>query len=82
MLFPAFIPSFSKREREILQLIYEGYTSQEIASKLFISQQTVESHRKNMISKAGTKNMFGVIRVAIERELIAINFPAKRVYQD
>ena len=82
MFFESFIPRFSKREREILQLIYEGLTSQEIADRLFISLQTVESHRKSMISKAGTRNMFGVMRIAIERDLIAINIPAKRFLQN
>ena len=70
MFLQTFIPQFSKRECEILQLIFEGFTSQEIADKLFISLQTVESHRKNMISKAGTRNMHGVVRVALERKWI------------
>ena len=72
MIIPTFIPPFSRREREVLQLIFEGYTSQEIAEQLYISPQTVECHRKNMISKAGSRNMFGVIRIAIEREMITI----------
>ena len=78
MSFTHFLPPFSRREKEVLQLIFEGYTSQEIAAQLFISLQTVESHRKSMISKYGTRNMFGVVRIAIERGLIPvkINQPA------
>lgn len=61
---------FSKREHEILKLLAEELTTQEIADKLFISFHTVESHRKNMLMKAGVKNTPGLIRYGIHIGLI------------
>jgi len=61
---------FSKREIEILKLLAEELTSQQIAEKLFISFHTVESHRKNMLSKAGVKNTAGLIRYGINGGMI------------
>lgn len=52
----------SKREKEILQLIGEGKTSQEIADTLFIGKTTVDTHRKNIIKKINTrKNRFNSV---------------------
>ena len=65
-----FIPKLTKREKEILRLIIAEYTSPEIATKLFISQGTVETHRRNLISKMGVKNTAGLVRVAIEFKLV------------
>lgn len=64
------IPSFSKREMEVLRLLNEECTTQQIADKLFISFHTVESHRKNMLMKAGVKNTAGLIRYGINMGLI------------
>jgi len=63
-------PHFSKREIEILKLLNDELTSQEIADKLVISFHTVESHRKNMLMKAGVKNTAGLIRYGINGRLI------------
>lgn len=57
----------TKRESEILGLIVEEYTNQEIAKQLFISIPTVESHRKKLIEKLGVKNTAGLVREAIYR---------------
>lgn len=57
------------REREILQLIVEEYTTREIAEKLYIEFCTVETHRKNLIQKLGVKNTAGLVRVAVEQQL-------------
>jgi two-component system, NarL family, response regulator NreC len=57
----------TKRELQILTLIVEEYTNQEIADQLFISIPTVETHRKNLISKMGVKNTAGLVREAILR---------------
>lgn len=54
----------SNREREVLQLIYEGLSSKEIAEKLFVSINTVNNHRRNMLQKTGTKNANDLIRYA------------------
>jgi len=62
-------PKLSRREKEVLHLILEEYTTQEIADKLFISFGTVETHRRNMLIKTGTRNTAGLVRVALEYEL-------------
>lgn len=55
----------SRREKEVLKLIAEGLTNQEIAEKLFISPLTVDSHRKNLIAKFGAKNTASLISIAM-----------------
>lgn len=55
----------SAREQEILTLIAEGMTSKEIADKLFISPRTVETHRKNLMTKLNVKNMAGLVKFAL-----------------
>ncbi|GHC49618.1 response regulator [Ulvibacter litoralis] len=62
-------PTLSRREKEVLQLILDEYTTQEIADKLFISFGTVETHRRNMLIKTGVRNTAGLVRVAFEYEL-------------
>ena len=62
-------PTISKREKDVLQLILEEYTTQEIADKLFISFGTVETHRRNMMIKVGAKNTAGLVKFALEYEL-------------
>lgn len=63
-------PSLTKRETEILQKIADGKTSQEIAELLFISPRTVDTHRANLIQKLGVKNSAGLVRYAIENQLV------------
>lgn len=60
----------SKRELEVLQLISNELTTKEIAQKLFISENTVETHRKNLITKLNVRNTAGLVRYAIEKKLI------------
>jgi DNA-binding NarL/FixJ family response regulator len=55
----------TKREQQILGMIIEEYTNQEIAEELFISLPTVETHRKHLILKLGVKNTAGLVREAI-----------------
>ena len=55
---------FSHREREVLTLLSQGKSSKEIADKLFITERTVESHRKNMIEKGKVKNTVELIAYA------------------
>jgi DNA-binding NarL/FixJ family response regulator len=64
------IPDLTQREKEILQLIVQEYTSQEIADKLFISQRTVEAHRFSLCQKMDVKNLVGLIKVAIQMGLV------------
>ncbi len=56
----------SKREIEVLCLIAQGLTNTEIAEKLFISQLTVDSHRKNLLLKTGSKNSAALIKFAVD----------------
>jgi len=61
---------FSQREREVLELLSEGRSSREIAEQLFITERTVESHRKNMIVKGQVKNTVELIAYAAHLGLI------------
>ncbi|RVU02447.1 response regulator transcription factor [Mucilaginibacter limnophilus] len=61
---------FSERELEALELIAQGLTNEEIASKLFTSKRTVEGYRKNMLQKTGTANTAALIRYAIRNKII------------
>jgi DNA-binding NarL/FixJ family response regulator len=60
----------TRREKEVLKLIADGLTNQEIADKLFVSASTVDSHRKNLISKLHVKNTAALVRTAIESKII------------
>jgi len=60
----------TKRELEILKLIAEGLSSQEMADKLFISLRTVETHRLNINQKLDVKNTAGLVKEALKRGLI------------
>jgi DNA-binding NarL/FixJ family response regulator len=60
----------TKREMEILALIADELTNQEIADRLFISQRTVHSHRRNLMQKIGVKNTAGLVRYALEHKLL------------
>ena len=58
------------REKEIIRLIAEGLSSQEIADSLFISTHTVNTHRKNILSKLDVKNVAGIIRFGIQAGIV------------
>lgn len=62
-------PTLSRREKDVLRLILDECTTQEIADKLFISFGTVETHRRNMLIKTGVRNTAGLVRTAIEYDL-------------
>ncbi|MBV6471995.1 MAG: Oxygen regulatory protein NreC [Saprospiraceae bacterium] len=64
------VPKLSNREKQILALIVKEYTTPEIAERLFISLKTVETHRSNLISKLNVRNTAGLVRAAIELQLI------------
>lgn len=59
----------TRREKEVLGLIAEGLTNNEIAEKLFISTTTVDSHRKNLLLKLNAKNTASLVRIATEEKL-------------
>ncbi len=60
----------TKREKEILKLVMEEFTNQEISEKLFISVRTVEAHKRNLLEKTGSKTVAGLAIYAMERNLI------------
>ncbi len=60
----------SSREQEVLELIGLGATTREISERLFLSERTIETHRKNIHSKLGVKNLAGLIRFAIKSGLV------------
>ena len=63
-------PKLTRREKEVLAAICEEYTTQEIAEQLFVSPKTVETHRMNLISKLGARNSVGLVKIAMEMELL------------
>ncbi|RZK51902.1 MAG: response regulator transcription factor [Hymenobacter sp.] len=63
--------SLSKREMEVLQLIAEGLTNQEIADRLYNSKRTIETHRQNIMEKTGAKNTAALVRYAVGEGLLA-----------
>lgn len=65
------IVNLTFREREILKLIAKEYSNIQIANELFISERTVETHRKNIFRKTNTKSIVGLIKYAYEHQLIS-----------
>lgn len=61
---------FSARDVEILTLLSEGFTNQEIADKLFTSKRTVENHRQQMIDRTESRNTIALIRFAMLNSII------------
>lgn len=63
-------PVLTRRELEVLRLIAEGLTNQEIADKLFVSSTTVNTHRKNLLAKFKAKNTATLIGMAVRGKVI------------
>lgn len=64
------LPVLTRREKEVLELIAEGMTNNEIAAKLYISVATVDTHRKNLLAKLEAKNTASLVRLASQLQLI------------
>ena len=62
----------TEREREILQLITEGMTNQEMADLLHISASTVDTHRKNIMKKLDIHSIAGLVKFAIKHKVVTI----------
>ena len=60
----------SEREKDVIRLIYEECSTDEIADQLFISKHTVNTHRKNILSKLDVKNVAGMIKYAIQTGIV------------
>jgi DNA-binding NarL/FixJ family response regulator len=65
-------PLITRREKEVLELLAEGLTNQEIASRLFVSTTTIDSHRKSLLAKLHAKNTAELIKLAFQHKIIAI----------
>ncbi len=63
-------PRLTRREMEVLDLILKEFTSRQIADKLFISKQTVNTHRINLMSKTSSKSIVGLIKYAVRNNLL------------
>ena len=63
--------ALTPREREILRLVAAEKSNQDIAAALFISERTVETHRKNILTKTNCKSVVGLIQYAIKHKLLA-----------
>ena len=63
------------KEKKVLELLGQGYSSKQIASSLYISEHTVETHRKNLLMKFDAKNAAELMKKAIEASAVALNIP-------
>lgn len=66
------IDVISEREREVLHLISDEYSTKEIASALYISYDTVKTHRKNLMEKLGVRNVAGLVREGFRLGIISL----------
>ncbi|MGF2412568.1 response regulator transcription factor [Ferruginibacter sp.] len=64
------MPVLSSREKEVLQLIADGMTNPQIAAKLFLSMHTVDSHRKNILTKFSVNNTASLIKMAARFNMV------------
>jgi DNA-binding NarL/FixJ family response regulator len=64
------LPLLTKREKEVLEFIADGLTNQQIADKLFLDVTTINSHRKNMLTKYHVKNTAALVKLALNNNII------------
>lgn len=64
--------SITRREEEILQLVCQQYTAEEIAERLFISVKTVNGHRNNLLQKTGSRNVTGLVLYAVRNNIVQV----------
>ncbi|WP_313267704.1 response regulator transcription factor [Sphingobacterium sp.] len=66
------LPRLTQREKEILILISNGLTTNQIAEQLFLSPVTVETHRRNLLTKFKVKNMIELVQLALKHKLLGL----------
>lgn len=66
------IESLSPREVQILELIILEYTTSEIAKRLYLSSETVKTHRRHLLEKLNARNVAGLVRRAFEYEYVSL----------
>lgn len=64
--------AISPREQEVLELICQGFSTQEIATRLFLSERTVENHRASLLDKTGCRNSLSLVLYAIRNKLVSL----------
>ena len=64
--------NLSNREKEILTLISYGYSTPDIADKLFLSRETIKTHRKRIIVKMNAKNAADLVRLAFQTHILGV----------
>jgi DNA-binding NarL/FixJ family response regulator len=67
------IPIITRREKEVLELIAEGLTNNEMAERLFISSSTVDTHRKNLLAKFNARNTASLVKIAMQLNLLHLD---------
>jgi len=67
------LPEFTQREREVLELICQGYNNDQIADKIHISPKTVEKHKSNLFQKTHSGNTVNLIIYAFKNELVDLH---------
>ena len=68
------LPTLTKREREVLQLLTEGGTTKTIAALLYVSSKTIETHRKNIMDKLNIRSVSELTKYAIREGLTSIEY--------
>ncbi len=63
-------PLITRREKEVLLLICDGFTNPEIAEKLFVSLPTINTHRKSLLAKLKAKNVAALVKIAMQNGLV------------
>lgn len=64
--------SLTKREVEIIRLLAQEYSTKEIAAQLFLSSETIKSHRRNIQAKLRVRNVAGTVRAAFEYGILKV----------
>tara|TARA_B100000780_G_C21023563_1_gene410289 strand:+ start:214 stop:897 length:684 start_codon:yes stop_codon:yes gene_type:complete len=65
--------TLSERELQIIQFIAEGYTNSQIAAIIYLSNHTVNTHRKNIMKKLGLNNTAGIVMYAVKEQMVTPN---------
>ena len=65
--------TLTQREEEVLKLIIFEHTTYEIAQRLFVSHETIRTHRKNLLYKLNARNVAGLVRRALQCKIIPLN---------
>lgn len=64
------VDDLTEREMEVLKLIADEKTNAEISEQLYVSQRTVDSHRRNLLEKIGARNTAGLVRFALQNDIV------------